>query len=180
MLGDNSEKSKNPLKKAMRRRNAKTVTFTSPTYIEASDVEYSDEEDLDDQASFHDEDATHGDVDDEDMQNDDIVVEPLRPKSKDKTAEEAEKVEETRELDRSSPEKNRSSQEIFEPEGTSIPSILSEVLSLTEFQWEPPSAGRGTALCATLIRSSKTTQWRPRRSPSPRICSVTKLAAAVC
>ncbi|GAB1212591.1 hypothetical protein ATERTT37_001730 [Aspergillus terreus] len=121
MLGDNSEKSKNPLKKAMRRRNAKTVTFTSPTYIEASDVEYSDEEDLDDQASFHDEDATHGDVDDEDMQNDDIVVEPLRPKSKDKTAEEAEKVEETRELDRSSPEKNRSSQEIFEPEvGTTV------------------------------------------------------------
>ncbi|KAL5356841.1 hypothetical protein BJX96DRAFT_143474 [Aspergillus floccosus] len=116
MLGDNSEKSKNPLKKAMRRRNAKTVTFTSPTYIEASDVEYSGEEDLDDQASYHDENATHGDEEDEDTQNDDIVVEPLRPKSKDKTTEEAEKVEETRDLDRSSPEKNRSSQEIFEPE----------------------------------------------------------------
>ena len=46
MLGDNPEKSKNPLKKAMRRRNAKTVQFTAPTYYEPSDHEYSsDEED---------------------------------------------------------------------------------------------------------------------------------------
>ena len=44
MLGDNPEKSKNPLKKAMRRRNAKTVQFTAPTYYEASDVEYSSDE----------------------------------------------------------------------------------------------------------------------------------------
>ena len=45
MLGDNPEKSKNPLKKAMRRRNAKTVQFAPPTYYEPSDYEYSDEED---------------------------------------------------------------------------------------------------------------------------------------
>ncbi|PBP27898.1 sh3 domain protein, partial [Diplocarpon rosae] len=46
MLCDQEAKSKNPLKKAIRRRNAKTVTFTAPTYVEASDVEYStDEED---------------------------------------------------------------------------------------------------------------------------------------
>ncbi len=44
MLGDNPEKSKNPLKKAMRRRNAKTVQFCAPTYVEASDVEYSTDE----------------------------------------------------------------------------------------------------------------------------------------
>ncbi|KAI7426077.1 hypothetical protein KC368_g18485, partial [Hortaea werneckii] len=41
MLGDNSEKSRNPLKKAMRRRNAKTVQFAAPTYVEASDYDYS-------------------------------------------------------------------------------------------------------------------------------------------
>lgn len=43
MLGDKdlTEKSKNPLKKAIRRRNAKTVTFSAPTYVEASDVDYS-------------------------------------------------------------------------------------------------------------------------------------------
>lgn len=38
------EKSKNPLKKAMRRRNAKTVQFTAPTYVEASDYDYSSDE----------------------------------------------------------------------------------------------------------------------------------------
>src|SRR5437763_15302917 len=45
MLGDNPEKSKNPLKKAMRRRNAKTVQFAAPQYFEPSDFDYSDEED---------------------------------------------------------------------------------------------------------------------------------------
>ncbi|KAK6533534.1 hypothetical protein TWF694_002473 [Orbilia ellipsospora] len=47
MLGDNQEKSKNILKKAMRRRAAKTVQFAPPTYVEASDIDYStDEEDM--------------------------------------------------------------------------------------------------------------------------------------
>lgn len=45
MLGDTAEKSKNPLKKAMRRRNAKTVQFAPPTYVEASDYDYSSDED---------------------------------------------------------------------------------------------------------------------------------------
>lgn len=44
MLGDNPEKSKNPLKKAMRRRNAKTVNFAPPTYYEPEEREWSDEE----------------------------------------------------------------------------------------------------------------------------------------
>lgn len=45
MLSDNAhEKSKNPLKKAMRRRNAKTVAFAAPTYVEASEYEYSTDE----------------------------------------------------------------------------------------------------------------------------------------
>lgn len=43
MLGDNPEKSKNPLKKAMRRRNAKTVNFAPPTYYEPEEREWSDE-----------------------------------------------------------------------------------------------------------------------------------------
>jgi len=45
MLGDNPEKSRNPLKKAMRRRNAKTVNFAPPTYYEPEDREWSDDED---------------------------------------------------------------------------------------------------------------------------------------
>ena len=52
MLGDNPEKSKNPLKKAMRRRNAKTVQFTAPTYVEASDNDYSTEEEEDGEGDY--------------------------------------------------------------------------------------------------------------------------------
>ena len=48
MLGDEEEKkagnSLNPLKKAMKRRNAKTVQFAAPSYVEPSDVEYSSDE----------------------------------------------------------------------------------------------------------------------------------------
>ena len=44
MLSDNSEKTRNPLKKAMRRRNAKTVQFAAPTYVEASDYDYETED----------------------------------------------------------------------------------------------------------------------------------------
>jgi hypothetical protein len=47
MLSDNSEKSRNPIKKAMRRRNAKTVQFAAPTYVEASDYDYSSDEEGD-------------------------------------------------------------------------------------------------------------------------------------
>ncbi|KAE8375198.1 hypothetical protein BDV26DRAFT_268248 [Aspergillus bertholletiae] len=118
MLGDNSEKSKNPLKKAMRRRNAKTVTFTSPTYIEASDIEFSTDDELDDVASLTDADGSRGDIDDlQESEHEDIVVEPLRPKSqKDRASEDLETVHEAKESDRASPEKQRSSAELLEPE----------------------------------------------------------------
>jgi hypothetical protein len=52
MLGDTAEKTKNPLKKAMRRRNAKTVQFTTPTYIEPSEYEYTTDEESDDDESL--------------------------------------------------------------------------------------------------------------------------------
>ena len=53
MLGDNPEKSKNPLKKAMRRRNAKTVQFSAPTYYEPSDNDYSSDEEGEDGQYSH-------------------------------------------------------------------------------------------------------------------------------
>lgn len=51
MLNDVPDKSKNPLKKAMRRRNAKQVAFAAPTYVEASDIDYSTDED-DEEAQY--------------------------------------------------------------------------------------------------------------------------------
>ena len=57
MLGDNPEKSRNPLKKAIRRRNAKTVQFAPPTYHEPSEYEYSDEEEDEDSQPLNGEGA---------------------------------------------------------------------------------------------------------------------------
>lgn len=119
MLGDNSEKSKNPLKKAMRRRNAKTVNFAPPTYIEASDVEYSTDED-DEHGDFFNDDETVESEDEGQEQNEDIVVEPLRPKGqKEKSLEPTEgaEAEDRPEPEQSTSDLRRSSEEFFDPEG---------------------------------------------------------------
>ena len=87
MLGDNAEKSKNPLKKAMRRRNAKQVQFSAPTYHEPPEIEYSDEDEEDaDGEDDQPEDTTAVETDPtqaEDTSRTDTtaVVEPLRLKS---------------------------------------------------------------------------------------------------
>lgn len=51
MLGDTIDKTKNPLKKAMKRRTDKRVTFTAPTFVEPSDYEFSSEEEMGDDIS---------------------------------------------------------------------------------------------------------------------------------
>ncbi|KAK2734938.1 hypothetical protein FQN55_002335 [Onygenales sp. PD_40] len=123
MLGDNPEKSKNPLKKAMRRRNAKTVTFTSsPIYFEPSDVEYStdEEEEGDDQFFDDDDENARSDTNDtqEESSKEDIVVEPLRPKLQpDKEATNAREEEPDRE---SSPEKARASEDSFDKQEDNV------------------------------------------------------------
>ena len=77
MLGDTAEKSKNPLKKAMRRRNAKTVQFAPPTYVEAEVIDYSSDEDIDydsnpeEGGSPDDETTTNGASNNGDEGNDD-------------------------------------------------------------------------------------------------------------
>ncbi|KAJ5620635.1 hypothetical protein N7510_004619 [Penicillium lagena] len=122
MLGDNSEKSKNPLKKAMRRRNAKTVNFAAPTYIEASDVEFSSDDDSE-HGDFFDDETLDGEEDDA-QEQEDIVVEPLRPKGhKEKPTEQTE-VNGTQEKHepeiRSSSEPRRSSEEFFDSDEPTV------------------------------------------------------------
>lgn len=120
MLGDNPEKSKNPLKKAMRRRNAKTVTFTAPTYVEASDVDYSTDEEEGEQGYFDDSsEASSRDVQDvHEEQDSDMVVEPLRPKqSKEKSAEELDASQDVQESDPAGSENSRTSEEMLGREG---------------------------------------------------------------
>jgi hypothetical protein len=83
MLGDQAEKSKNPLKKAIRRRNAKTVTFTAPTYVEASDVDYStDEEDQDGDFFGQQDQQDEKREQDQDPEKDEVAtVEPLKTRA---------------------------------------------------------------------------------------------------
>lgn len=81
MLGDNPEKTKNPLKKAMRRRNGKTVQFAPPTYVEPPDVEYSTEEEMDSDAEYnhHNDESTEVQDGDQDVERDEpTAVEPLQ------------------------------------------------------------------------------------------------------
>jgi hypothetical protein len=122
MLGDNNEKSKNPLKKAMRRRNAKTVNFGPPTYIEASDVEYSTDDDSEHGDFFNDDETLDGEEEDVQEQAEDIVVEPLRPKAQKEPSAEQVDVNgaEKQEPQRTSSERRPSSEEFFETEGKSL------------------------------------------------------------
>ena len=83
MLGDNPEKSKNPLKKAIRRRNTKTVQFSAPTYVEASDVEYSSEEEEEGEGEYPGQGLEDGAGDRQNQEQEssmegDTIVEPLQ------------------------------------------------------------------------------------------------------
>lgn len=123
MLGDNNEKSKNPLKKAMRRRNAKTVNFGAPTYIDASDVDYSTDDDSEHGDFFNDDETLDGEEEDVQEQAEDIVVEPLRPKAQKETPTEhadANVAAEKQDLQRSSSDRRPSSEEFFEAEEPTV------------------------------------------------------------
>ena len=84
MLCDDEDKKTanplNPLKKAMKRRNAKTVQFTAPSYVEPSDVEYSsDEEEGNGEYGAQEQDSTTAQNNDQSNQVDEAVVsEPLK------------------------------------------------------------------------------------------------------
>jgi hypothetical protein len=127
MLGDTTEKTKNPLKKAMRRRNAKTVQFGTPTYIEASEYEYTTDEDSDDDASLtagstgtQVEQATEQDP--ESSEKDQIsAVAPLKVKDKkrDMSPEKMDVVEEGEDGDRRRKiDESRTSDEQFDRDCT--------------------------------------------------------------
>jgi hypothetical protein len=78
--GEGGDKSKNLLKKAMRRRNAKAVTFGSNTYVEASEYEYStDEEDGEEMAIDKPQNgAEQQNEGDQDVEDSNMAPEPLK------------------------------------------------------------------------------------------------------
>lgn len=83
MLGDNPEKSRNPLKIAMRRRNAKTVQFAAPTYCDPPPMDYSTDEGEDEEedgereyTTQEEENSDHQGGDRQEDQNEKPSVEP--------------------------------------------------------------------------------------------------------
>ena len=87
MLGDEEEKkpinSLNPLKRAMQRRNTKTVQFTAPSYVEPSDIEYSTDEDGEGDGDYLGQEPESEMTQDNDEGKDPeepAVIEPLRPR----------------------------------------------------------------------------------------------------
>lgn len=171
MLGDNPEKSKNPLKKAMRRRNAKTVTFTAPTFIEASEMEFSSDEELDGADYFNsDDEAISQRIEDDmhDNEDSDIVIEPLKPKPKE--SDEPERVQMKQEPERVDSEEPRSSEESSRSQRKNFGLRCTVIIRSTDLltcQEQPKllSAGPGMVLCATRIRSSKMIPLKRRRYP---------------
>ncbi|KAL6721706.1 protein phosphatase regulator [Lecanora helva] len=87
MLGDEEEKkpnnSMNPLKRAMQRRNTKTVQFTAPSFVEPSDVEYSSDEEGEDDRDYlgqEQDDEVAQTIDQGKELEEPAAVEPLRPR----------------------------------------------------------------------------------------------------
>ncbi|KAK4189555.1 hypothetical protein QBC35DRAFT_380058 [Podospora australis] len=84
MLGDQSDKTRNPIKSAMKRRKAKTVQFAPPTFVDYSDIDYSTEEEdaetdpyqqAKQQAQQNQQSSTNAEIEDESAK-----VEPLKPR----------------------------------------------------------------------------------------------------
>ncbi|KAL8806397.1 MAG: hypothetical protein Q9200_005053 [Gallowayella weberi] len=82
LLDEQRPKSRNPLKKAMKRGTGKTVQFTAPTYVEASDVDYSTEEEEEEgeaeYVSNEEERSEHQEAHSEPRQDDESATEPLK------------------------------------------------------------------------------------------------------
>ncbi|KAF2972419.1 hypothetical protein GQX73_g1208 [Xylaria multiplex] len=92
MLGDQAEKTRNPIMTAMKRRKAKNVSFAPPTVVNYPDIDYSDEEgeeddDQDSQQAAQQEDqkqqqATSQQATTDIIEEDESAkVEPLKPRS---------------------------------------------------------------------------------------------------
>ncbi|KAL8717232.1 MAG: hypothetical protein Q9225_005506 [Loekoesia sp. 1 TL-2023] len=153
MLSDAPEKSRNPLKKAIKRRNGKTVQFAAPTYVEASDVEYSTEEDEEDGDGEYlpneEERPENQEPEPESRQDETTIVEPLKSGSReaDNTIEPQGQVNPaaTGDDQNNGIEKARTSDEMFESIGIlSITSMYKIQLLIAEDHDTASKSRKGT------------------------------------
>ncbi|KAI0200452.1 hypothetical protein F4808DRAFT_470419 [Astrocystis sublimbata] len=124
MLGDREqpEKTKNPLVTAMKRRKAKTVTFTAPTYVDYSDFDYSDEEGEDDEGEGTQQAAQQDGQQDksaaqqattEVLEDESAKVEPLKSRSQKQVRIDDTKSEEADDIDSATNDASRRSSDEF-------------------------------------------------------------------
>lgn len=128
MLGDQAEKTRNPIKSAMKRRKTKTVQFAAPTYVDYSDIDYStEEEDIEAeyfvQQQRQQAQQAAGDIE---IEDESAKVEPLKPRSQAKV--EAKKQEAGGDSDPSATSKavSRSSEDFAEAKPSDGPKKKSD------------------------------------------------------
>ncbi|KAL9043393.1 MAG: hypothetical protein Q9214_003420 [Letrouitia sp. 1 TL-2023] len=161
MLGDNPEKSKNPLKKAIRRRNAKTVQFAAPTYVEASDMDYSSEEEEDTGEEYLAAEEAKAELQEQDQESDDedtTVAEPLNPEGRGKDPSGENQIRASSQTNGteqdSNVEKARNSEEVFDglDESSSGKSRKGTVRNTDSFFRDDNTETRRINLTPSLLR----------------------------
>lgn len=136
MLGDQSDKTKNPIKTAMRRRK-KNVSFAAPTYVDYSDYDFDTEEEEEAEAEFYAQQqqqqqqaqqssqqqtaATKQSAADEAASEEAAQVAPLRPRAQKSVQIVDPANSDSKEDSPTSAKGNRTSEEIFETNGVEGP-----------------------------------------------------------
>lgn len=160
MLGDQAEVTINPLKKAIRRRNAKTVTFSAPTYVEASDIDYSTDEEQA-EGDFHCQNGRqdqNGDETEQGPEDDEtMTVEPLKPRAevRDVTPEMGETA-----TSKASSDTARTSDDNFEGKLESKQSRNGTVRNTDSFFRDDSVETRKITLTPNLLRDDSSTSTR--------------------
>jgi len=159
MLGDQGEKTKNPLKKVIRRRNAKTVTFAPPTYVEASDVDYSTDEEEGDGELYGEKEPLEQDNEPKDQHQDDdeiVATEPLKARAEVRDAK-----SESGDLERTnSSDAQRESDEISEGKLENSKSRNGTVRNTDSFFKDDSVETRKITLTPNLLRDDSSTSTR--------------------
>jgi hypothetical protein len=179
MLGDTAEKTKNPLKKAMRRRNAKTVQFGLPTYVEASDYDYSSDEDGDEElfggADPNQTDPQAATEKSEAEQDDGLKVEPLKVKQADKESNSTtDPARNSNDDPNADGEKQRTSDEIFDRPLDPKVSRNGTLRNTDSFFKDDNAETRKITLTPNLLRDDSSTSTTGSRERGPSLESLEK------
>lgn len=181
MLGDTSEKPKNPLKKAIRRRNAKTVVFAAQnSYLDASDYDYSSDEDEGDDELFGGADPnqaqTQTDAERPDVaQDDSLKVEPLKLSGANKDANSTAGAEAERDTNPGDMNGERpTSDEIFDRPIDAKLSRNGTLRNTDSFFKDDNAETRKITLTPNLLRDDSSTSTTGSRERGPSLESLEK------